>query len=118
MGAAVIALFWMVTLSLSAPVVPGVAPPTATPYPIDTATPVLRLQFLTVLFVAPAPVPKLINATTVGVVVPVFVIVRLRSVPPLLLPSITTLSAPFNLIIAPTTEPVRVAVAFGLMVRI
>src|SRR5690349_13704945 len=100
-GATVILLFWRVILSLSEPDVPGVEPPTEMPYPIEVAIPVLILQFLIVLFVAPALVPRLITAITVGAVVFVFVMVKLRSVEPLLLPSMMTLSDPFNLIRAP-----------------
>ena len=71
--------------------------------------------------VAPAPVPKLTIDIAVGAVVAVLVIVKLLSVPPLLLPSIITLSAPFNLIKAPLeTLPANAAVTLvaGLMVSV
>ena len=83
-------MFCKVVLSLSAPLVPDVAPPTEIPYPMVVATPVFNIQFLTVLFIAPAPAPKLVNAITVGAVVAELVIVRLRLVLPLLLPSMVT----------------------------
>ena len=76
-------------MSLSAPEVPGVLP-TEIPYPRVVCTPVLILQFLKVLSVAPSPVPKLILEITEGAVVAVLVIVKFLSVPPLLLPSMVT----------------------------
>jgi len=111
-------LFCTVLVSLSEPADPGVAPPIATPYPVLVATPVLKLQFLTVLFVVPKLVPKLAKATTVGAVVLLLVIVKLLSVPPLLLPSMVTYLAPLSLINAPdATEPVMVAVVFGFILK-
>ena len=74
-----------------------------------------------VLFIAPNPVVKLIKEIAVGAVVAVFVIVRLLSVSPELLPSMVTKSAPFSLIKALlATEPEIVAVTpvAGLMVRV
>ena len=89
-------------LSLSAPAVPGTLPPIAIPYPglllFNGPGFILILQFLIVSFEAPAPVPKLTNEITVGEATPVFIIVKLLSVPPLLLPSIVTYFAPFNFI--------------------
>ena len=52
--------------------------------------PVEILQFLILLLVAPAPVPKLASNMAVGEVVDVLVMVRLLSVPPLKEPLIVT----------------------------
>src|SRR5205085_8942733 len=93
--ATLIELFWTVLLSLSAPAVPGVAPPIEIPYPTVVLAPVLMLQFLITLFVAPAPVPRLTSEIPVGAVVLVFVIVRSRDDDPLLEPSTITQLAPF-----------------------
>src|SRR5436190_2033127 len=98
----------MVSLSLSAPAVPGVVPPTAIPYEVAALLPVEMLQFLIVSLVAPTPVPRLISDIAVGAVVALLVIVKLRSVPvPLSDPSMVTRSAPLSLINAPdATDPV------------
>src|SRR5436190_7554431 len=90
----------MVILSLSAPEVPGVVPPMAIPYPVEVLIPVLMMQFLIILFVDPNPIPGLTIETAVGAVVDVLLMVRFRLVPPLLLPSIIILDAPFILIMA------------------
>ena len=63
-------------------------PEIATPHAVElVAEVVLMLQFLTTLLVAPSPRPRLDIQTPQGAVVAEFVRVRLRSVPPLLLPS-------------------------------
>ena len=114
-------LKYPVILSLSAPEVPGVAPPIEIPYPTVVLTPVLILQFLIVLLVAPNPAPKLIKDITEGAVVAVFVMVRFLDEVPLLEPSIITLSAPFNTITAPDETAaliVGVVAAAGLMVSV
>ena len=78
------------------------------PYP-----PPAILQFLIVLLEAPLVTVEP-NHTTAEDVMFVLINVKLLSVPPLLLPSITTLDAPFIFIKAPlVTFPVRVEVVFG-----
>ena len=79
------------------------------------------IQFLIVLFIAPAPAPKLTNDIAVGAVVPVFVMVRFLEVVPLLDPSMVIKSPPFILISAPdANEPLIVAVTpvAGLIVNV
>ena len=85
---------------------------------MDVPIPVAMAVFLIVTFFTPKPMPGLDREMAVGAVVLVLTIIKLRLVPPLLLPSIVTLDAPFNFIRAPlATDPVRVAVtaAAGLI---
>ena len=55
-------MFCIVILSLSAPLDPAVLPLTEIPKPDVVAAPVVIVQFLIVLLVAPAAVPKLAKA--------------------------------------------------------
>src|SRR6187549_3333411 len=92
-------LFWIVLLSLSAPAFVIIAPEIAMAAEVAAFDPVVIVQFLIVLFVAPAPKPKLDNQNTTGDIV--FVLVMVKLLPPVFSPSKVTLSAPFNLINAP-----------------
>src|SRR5262245_39785145 len=82
----------------------------------------VKLMFLTVSFVAPAPVPVLSRQTTAELVPAfVFVIVMSRPVPPAAFePSIVTQSAPFRLIMHDELLPVNVGLtpAAGLIVMV
>ena len=87
----------MMLLSLSAPSEPVVIwlplpmIPNVSAFPADWATPQRSLQLRIVLFVAPAPAPRLESQTAaVALWVLVVEIVRSRVVPPLLDPSIVT----------------------------
>ena len=83
--------------------------------------PPFTIVFLIVLLVAPSVVDALPNQTTTDEV-PVFVfsIVKLLSEAPLFEPSIVTLSAPFNLMIAEAEDPeiVGLTPAAGLIVNV
>src|SRR4030095_381225 len=79
------------------------------------------LVFLTVLFVAPAPAPRLIRQTAaVLAALFVFVIVRSRVVPPLVFePSMTIKSALFNFTIqVDEPEMVGLTLVSGLIVTV
>src|SRR4051812_16384217 len=112
--ALVMLLFWIVLLSLSAPVLALliVVLPEKTPNRVRSVPVILvpvRLRFLIVSLVAPAPVPALSIQTTAELVpVLLFVIDRSRLVPPTVLePSIVTQSAPFKTNIQEVLVPLK-----------
>src|SRR6185503_13692221 len=115
-----------VLLSLSKPSLSMAAPPLSIANDVLVefaawSTPVEMLVFLIVLFVAPAPVPRLIRHTAaVFVAVFVLVIVRSRVVPPLVFePSTTIKSALFNLTIQlDEPEIVGLTLVSGLIVTV
>src|SRR5437868_8388982 len=124
--ALVMALFMKVLVSLLAPslvvliVLSEERMPKVSEVDADCSTPQAMLQFLTVLPVAPAPLPRLDSQmAAVPAVALVFVIVRLRSVPALSEPSIVTRSAPLSLIKAVVEAPEIVCAApVGLIVTV
>jgi hypothetical protein len=65
------------------------------------------VKLLRVLLFAPKPVPKLLSQTTEEDAV-VLVLEMTREFPPVFKPLMLTLSAPFNLMIAPAIFPVMV----------
>ncbi len=107
-----IRLFCMVTKSLSAPAIPALAPPMEIPKLLEEAVPVIILEFLIIFRVAPNPIPRLEMSIDVGVEVLELVIVKLRSVPPEVDPSMMTLSAPLSRIKPPEKFPVTTVPAF------
>src|SRR3954468_8478137 len=124
--ALVMALFMNVLLSLFAPSlvvmieVPDERMPKVSLVDADWSTPQAMLQFLMVLLIAPAPLPRLDSQmAAVPAVVAVLVIVRLRSVPPLVEPSIVRRSAPLSLMSAVAEVPDIVCGApLGLIVTV
>ena len=88
---------------------------------MDVVEAVVIFRLRNVMFVAPAPVPAVINAIPLGLVVDVLLNVRLRSVPPALLPSMVMKSAPLIRNIVPlATAPLMVGVipVAGRIVRV
>src|SRR5438552_8801400 len=111
-------LFWIVIFEKKP------ALPSADPSEITTAellfTPLITMQFLRTSLVT-GVVPTEPTQITLGVVTLVLVMVRLRSVPPLLDPSMVMKLAPLNLIRAPPeTLPLRdvTTPVAGLMVTV
>src|SRR5205085_9513038 len=120
------ALLLNVLLSLLAPSldvlieVPDERMPNVSLVEVDWSTPQAMLQFLTVSPVAPAPLPRLDSQmAAVPAAVLALVMVRLRSVPPLVEPSIVTRSAPLSLMSAVVEVPEMACGApLGLIVTV